>query len=123
MAAAAAASAAAVAAASAAGDSASSAADAHPSVVISASRTSAGTAWSDPVVVKHRKSPKERSIFVIYMGGTLGMKPNEEGARQPDGAVQVRPAALVDALPTFRGCTACPWPPSQERLSRRQGTF
>ncbi|CAE7827895.1 ansA [Symbiodinium sp. KB8] len=37
------------------------------------------------------------------MGGTLGMKPNEEGARQPDGAVQVRPAALVDALPTFRG--------------------
>ncbi|KAA0159233.1 hypothetical protein FNF31_04962 [Cafeteria roenbergensis] len=83
MAAAAAASAAAVAAASAAGDSASSAADAHPSVVISASRTSAGTAWSDPVVVKHRKSPKERSIFVIYMGGTLGMKPNEEGALEP----------------------------------------
>ena len=36
--------------------------------------------WSEFVVVKPRVSASDRSILILYLGGTLGMKPNAEGS-------------------------------------------
>jgi hypothetical protein len=42
--------------------------------------------WSEFVVVKPRTSSSERAILILYLGGTLGMKPNAEGSFvQPPG--------------------------------------